>query len=214
MQTYCESGRIAPRILNLGTRWRWVVKFTPPAAKILCVHRIGGGVGPRARLDTVARRRNPSHFREWYSGHAARSLVTITDWATAAHNWIICYYFSLNLLGANSARMKCGYYTMILDEFRDWHRGNVGRRAREMLLYGATATLSLMHHFNNTQRVTLVYIFCLSQNKFGRVSWRVHKSLWVRFLSWGRAFFDNCIHLSSSCPWTVTFLCIKFGSSN
>jgi len=28
MKTYLESGGIAPRILNLGIRWRWVVGFT------------------------------------------------------------------------------------------------------------------------------------------------------------------------------------------
>jgi len=29
MKTYWEIGGINPRILNLGTRWRWVVSFTP-----------------------------------------------------------------------------------------------------------------------------------------------------------------------------------------
>jgi hypothetical protein len=29
MKTYWGSGGIAPRILDLGTRWRWVVSFTP-----------------------------------------------------------------------------------------------------------------------------------------------------------------------------------------
>jgi len=28
-ETYWRSGGIAPRILNLGPRWRWVVSFTP-----------------------------------------------------------------------------------------------------------------------------------------------------------------------------------------
>jgi hypothetical protein len=28
MKTYCGSGSTAPRILDLGTRWRWVVSFT------------------------------------------------------------------------------------------------------------------------------------------------------------------------------------------
>jgi hypothetical protein len=31
MKAYWESGGIAPRILDLGTRWRWVVSFTPPS---------------------------------------------------------------------------------------------------------------------------------------------------------------------------------------
>jgi hypothetical protein len=29
MKTYCGSGDIAPRILDLGTRWKRVVSFTP-----------------------------------------------------------------------------------------------------------------------------------------------------------------------------------------
>jgi hypothetical protein len=29
MKAYWESGSIASRILDLGTRWRWVVSFTP-----------------------------------------------------------------------------------------------------------------------------------------------------------------------------------------
>jgi hypothetical protein len=29
MKTYWESGNIGPRIIDLGTRWRWVVSFTP-----------------------------------------------------------------------------------------------------------------------------------------------------------------------------------------
>jgi hypothetical protein len=29
MKTYCGSGGIVPQILDLGTRWRWVVSFMP-----------------------------------------------------------------------------------------------------------------------------------------------------------------------------------------
>jgi len=29
MKMYWQSGDIAPHILNLGSRWRWVVSFTP-----------------------------------------------------------------------------------------------------------------------------------------------------------------------------------------
>jgi hypothetical protein len=41
-----------PLILDLGTRWRWVVSFTPrpftPGKRDLGTHWIGGSVGPRA----------------------------------------------------------------------------------------------------------------------------------------------------------------------
>jgi len=29
MKAYCGSGGLTPRILTLGTRWKWVVSFTP-----------------------------------------------------------------------------------------------------------------------------------------------------------------------------------------
>jgi hypothetical protein len=52
------GGGVAPCILNLGPRWRWVVSFTagkgpPPPG----THRIGGWVGPRAGLNVVTRRK-------------------------------------------------------------------------------------------------------------------------------------------------------------
>jgi hypothetical protein len=53
MKTYWGSGGIAPRILDLGTRYggEWSAsrtgRFTPST------HWIGGWVGPRAVLDAV-----------------------------------------------------------------------------------------------------------------------------------------------------------------
>jgi hypothetical protein len=65
MNTYWESGGIIPRILDLDTRWRWVVSFTPrpfyPQGKSpqYPVHRKLGG-GPRVGLDTAVKRKVPS----------------------------------------------------------------------------------------------------------------------------------------------------------
>jgi hypothetical protein len=57
MKAYWRSGGIAPRILDLGTRWRWVVIFTPqpfyPQRKspwYPLARRLGG---PRQREGTV-----------------------------------------------------------------------------------------------------------------------------------------------------------------
>jgi len=58
MMTYRGSRGIAPRI-NFGTRWRWVVSYTSrplPSG----THRTGRWVGPRAGLDPVAKRRDPT----------------------------------------------------------------------------------------------------------------------------------------------------------
>jgi len=58
-----ERGGVAPRILNIGTRLRWVVSFTPrplyPVEIIYGNHWIWGRVGHRVGLDVVARRKIP-----------------------------------------------------------------------------------------------------------------------------------------------------------
>jgi hypothetical protein len=48
MKAYWGSGGIAPHILNLSTKWRWVVSFTP-GVRAPGAHFIGW-VGPRASL--------------------------------------------------------------------------------------------------------------------------------------------------------------------
>jgi len=64
MKTYW-SGGIVPRILDLGTRWMWVVSFTPrplyPKGKSPCYplfRRLGG---PHSRSGTVGNEIN-SHL--------------------------------------------------------------------------------------------------------------------------------------------------------
>jgi len=58
MKTYWVSRGIASHILNLGTRWTWVVSFTlwPLYPQHPLDRRCAG---PRAGLDTVARKRIP-----------------------------------------------------------------------------------------------------------------------------------------------------------
>jgi hypothetical protein len=68
MQTYWGSGSIAPCILDLGTRLRWVVSFTSrplyPQRKTAGTHSRGFWVVPRAGLDTVVKRKIPSLCRK------------------------------------------------------------------------------------------------------------------------------------------------------
>jgi len=50
-----RNGGIAPRVLDLGTRWRWVVSFTPrplqpPGKKYPGTHWKGGWAGPRGSV--------------------------------------------------------------------------------------------------------------------------------------------------------------------
>jgi hypothetical protein len=74
------SGGIAPRILVLGTRWRWVVSFTPrplyPEGKRPCFSlekRLGG---PQSRSGRGGEEKNshpPPGIEPWNSDHPARS---------------------------------------------------------------------------------------------------------------------------------------------
>jgi hypothetical protein len=64
MKTYWGSGGIALRILDLATRWRWMVSFTPrplyPRERAPGTHWIRGWVGLRAGLNAMVCRKIPS----------------------------------------------------------------------------------------------------------------------------------------------------------
>jgi hypothetical protein len=68
MKAYCGSGGIAPRILDLGTRWRWVVSFMLrplyPGEIVPGTHWIGGWMVSRTGLDAVVKRKIPSFCRD------------------------------------------------------------------------------------------------------------------------------------------------------
>jgi hypothetical protein len=86
MKTYWGNGGIAPRILNLATRLRWVVSFVlrPLYPRGRSLHypldrRLGG---PKAGLNAVTKRKNLYHcpYRELNPDRPARSLVcTLTE---------------------------------------------------------------------------------------------------------------------------------------
>jgi hypothetical protein len=68
MKEYLGNGGIAPRILDLGTRWRWVFSFMPrpltPRERAPGTHWIIRWVGPGAGLDAVVKRKIPSPCRD------------------------------------------------------------------------------------------------------------------------------------------------------
>jgi hypothetical protein len=66
MEAYWWSGGIVPRILYFGTRWRWVVSFTIPAALSQGKspwypfdRRLGG---PQSRSGRCWEEKNPQHL--------------------------------------------------------------------------------------------------------------------------------------------------------
>jgi hypothetical protein len=88
---------MAPLILDLGTRWRWVVSFTPRPlyrqGKTPGTHWIGGWVGPRAVPDAVVKRKIPSPSRESKPRTPIFQLVArrYTDWAISGRNYSLRY---------------------------------------------------------------------------------------------------------------------------
>jgi hypothetical protein len=79
MKAYCGSVYIHRRILDFGTRWRWVVSFTPrplyPQGKSPWYTLDKGWVGPRDSLDAMVTRKIPSPYRDSNPNHPARSLA-------------------------------------------------------------------------------------------------------------------------------------------
>jgi hypothetical protein len=74
-------GGIAPCILNLGIRWRWVVSsrsvhFTP-RVRFPGSHWIGGWVGLRAGLDAVTKKKYHCPCWELNPDRLASSLVSV-----------------------------------------------------------------------------------------------------------------------------------------
>jgi hypothetical protein len=63
LKAYWGSGGIPPRILDLGTRYSWVVGFTP-RGRAPGTHWIGGWVCPRAGMDAVMKREIPTPYRD------------------------------------------------------------------------------------------------------------------------------------------------------
>jgi len=63
MKAYLGSESIAPRILDLGTKRRWVVSFTN-RERAPGTRWIGGWVGPRAGLEAGAMRKIASPCRD------------------------------------------------------------------------------------------------------------------------------------------------------
>jgi hypothetical protein len=76
--------RYSSTVIDLGTRWRWVVRFTPrPLYSRRKSHwyRLAGWEVPRAGLDAVEKRNISCSCRESNPGYPTHSY---TDWA-------VCY---------------------------------------------------------------------------------------------------------------------------
>jgi hypothetical protein len=97
MKTYWGSGGIIPRVLDLGTRWRWVVSFTPlpvylPGKELLLSldRRLGG---PQSRSGNDGERKIPSPRRDSNPDHPIIQPVAsyYNDWPIPALTLMVLY---------------------------------------------------------------------------------------------------------------------------
>jgi len=79
--TVCHEviwGSGAPLILNLVTRWRWVVSFVPwpldPGESVFITHFTGGWLYPRDSLDAS------KNSKVSYLVHCIASMLTALSW--------------------------------------------------------------------------------------------------------------------------------------
>jgi hypothetical protein len=90
---YWGSGGIAP-LIDLGTRWRCVVSFTPqplyPREGYPGTHWIGGWVSSRAVLDAVVKRKTPSPRRKSNPRTPTVQLV--------AQRYTVKYFYKIKMI--------------------------------------------------------------------------------------------------------------------
>jgi hypothetical protein len=98
MKAYWGSEGIALRILDLGTKWKFVVSFTPRplypqgrSPRYQFDRRLGG---PRAVLDAAVKRKIPSHRRESNPRIPIVQPVSqrYTDWAITALELFVLFF--------------------------------------------------------------------------------------------------------------------------
>jgi hypothetical protein len=123
MKAYWESGSLAARILDLGTRWKWVVSFTPrplySQGKSPCYpldRRLGG---PQNRSGRGGEDKNSQGLPELE--HPARS-PELYRWAILAHSLdVVREWKFLPLLGIQSVkqfiRVTACYLTVLHEEY-------------------------------------------------------------------------------------------------
>jgi len=136
MKTYCGSGGIAPRIPDLGTRWRWVVRFTPrrftPRERAPGTHWTGGWVCPRAHLDAVQTQLQRIHISTTYFNI---HFSIINAWMPSSRMWSL----PLRYLGKNVYVWfisTCVLHVQPLASFLvKQHRNNITSRALIMKLF-------------------------------------------------------------------------------
>jgi hypothetical protein len=106
---------ITPHILNLGTRWRWVVIFTLRPLYLRGKNPgalwIGGWVGPRAGLAVVMKRKIMA-FRDSNPGRPALNLVIILTRREKSTTRIdiIRYYFHQAMETGRFQCIICTFY--------------------------------------------------------------------------------------------------------
>jgi hypothetical protein len=127
MKAYWGSGSIAPCILDLGTKLRWVVSITSrphyPRERVPGTHWIGGWVVPRAVLEAVVKRKFPRPRRKSNPRTPIVQLVAqrYTDWAIPAPIY-------MQVLKKHATVWYARHYGMSSGEIKNWQNWVQGCR--------------------------------------------------------------------------------------
>jgi hypothetical protein len=105
MKTYWGSGGVAPRILDLGARWRWVVSFTPQPLKpqgkspwYQLVRRLGGTLNSSGHGGEEKNSQPSPGIEPWnFDGPAPSPALYRLNYpgSTELHWQKVCYKFSM-----------------------------------------------------------------------------------------------------------------------
>jgi hypothetical protein len=107
MEAYRRRRVIAPLILDLGTRRRWVVKFRPREL-YRGTHSTERWLGPKSGLDVLEKRKRnsiscwavtlrssspkPSHYTYWATGNCTARQQALYSAENCSYSHIVCVY--------------------------------------------------------------------------------------------------------------------------
>jgi hypothetical protein len=180
MKTYGGSGGIAPRILDLGTRRRWVVSFTPrpfysqgknpwyPLDR-----RLGA---PSAVLDAVVKREIPSPRRESNPRTPIVQLVAqrCTDWAITALDLLYMYIKQ----DKNSVIVRTNRMWKMYKLWRTYFENSLKRQTSDLLMLRQCLFHIGMIYSSNPRLGKENFCFQISGHNFFR-NMKVTRSDWI-----------------------------------
>jgi hypothetical protein len=122
MKAYCWSGGIAPHILDLSTRWKWVASFMslllfPPWKEPLVPTGQEDGWAPKPVWTQWCREKFPAPVRTWTPNRPASSPM-LYHWAILANYLLVCTFVIVSV--PIFILTNCCLITLKCERLRSW----------------------------------------------------------------------------------------------